>query len=146
MKFTIYPLRGVQNIEFGMSSEQVASIMKAAPEKFFRGGRGEGGGKFPSDHYHEQGVFFYYDDDGHLEGIEFATPAEPEFGGVNFLQIPASHAVAIVAGIDPDASVDNEGVISRKLSLAIWSPNVGDSPDAPAESMAIGRAGSYDSV
>lgn len=71
MEFDISPFKAVNQIEFGMTPEQVRVAMKTQPMSFKKCPVDV----FPADHFEAAGAFFYYDADSRLEAAEFASPA-----------------------------------------------------------------------
>lgn len=139
MDFTFHPLKGANDLEFGMSENVVHQRMVIIPEKFRRHDE-----SFASDHYVSGGAFAYYDDEGHLEAIEVAEPSRAILGDVNILALPVQQALDFIKRIDPDAVIDSDGVISYKYSLAVWCPHLGDEDDEePVGAVLVGRPGYY---
>jgi hypothetical protein len=139
MDYIIHPLRGINEIQFGMHANDVRNLMNI-PNKPFRRGNEE----FPSDSFENSNIFCYYDQDGHLEAMEFASESQVFIGGVNPLNMPGSQAIDTISRLDSSAVIDSEGIVSRQLSLALWCPSIKDEPDQPAESILVGRSGYYD--
>lgn len=139
MDFVFHPLKGVNDLEFGMDELSVHQRMGIVPEKFRRGGE-----KFPSDHYAAEGAFAYYDDEGHLEAFEVSRRSRALIGGVDILALPVRQALEFMQRLDPNAVIDRDGAISHKYSLAIWCPHLGDEEDEePVEAALVGKPGYY---
>jgi hypothetical protein len=141
MSYTIYPLKGVNQIEFGMPVQRVRDLIG---NDFLTGDVRAKSKDYPTDYILEDKVFFYYDETGHLEAVEFAAGASILLGGINPLSINWGQAREIMLKLDPDAVIDDEGAESRKLSLAIWCPDADEGDDASVESFLVGRPGYYD--
>lgn len=139
MDFKVSPLKGVNEIEFGMNAEVVQKHMNIAPEKFRRHDE-----IFPSDHYVEVGAFGYYDADGNLEAMEFTNPSRVFFGEANILDLPFGQAASLLKQIDPEVVSDKDMVMSKKFSLSIWSSAGFDEENEPVEAFLVGRSGYYD--
>jgi len=147
MEYVVHTLKGVNSIEFGMTVDEVRNIMSGQFETFRRGGAFEPAmNDHPSDFYTEEGVFCYYDTEGHLEAMEFTNRARVLLGGVNVFELPIGRAVELLTRLDPEAVVDWEGAVSHGLSLAVWSPEASEDENAPVESFLTGRPGYYDDV
>jgi hypothetical protein len=141
MDFTVHPLRGVNDIEFGMQASEVRKIIGEKPEEFRRHDE-----IYPSDHFVEEGVFGYYDPEGHLEALEFAEPARVILGAANILDLSFGQAATLMKQIDPEVVVDRDMVTSKRLCLSIWS-SAGFKDDAElVEAFWVGRTGYYDSL
>lgn len=140
MQYVIHPLKGVNDVEFGMHVSEVRRRMGGDPEQFRRGGEG-----YPSDYHVKEGVFCYYDDQGFLEAIEFANIAPAFLDGVDLFTLSVSEMAALLTRLDPEGGRDHDGASSRRLCLAAWAPDDDDEgDDAPVESMLTGRPGYCD--
>ena len=61
MDFVIHPLKGVNDIEFGMPFDTVRKLMSRTFRTFIGGSEELGlAEKFPSEHYEEVGALCYY--------------------------------------------------------------------------------------
>lgn len=144
MEYKIYPLKGIGDIEFGMNFEKVRSLISGKLETFRRIEYPEElRDKFPSDHYVDKGIFCYYDADGCLEAIELVAPAQPLLGELKLLDMSFREAAAVLAKLDTDVVRDADTVISRRWSLAIYTPNRSNDPIG---SVLAGRPGLYDDL
>lgn len=144
MKYIIYPLKGINSIEFGMSLVDVRKRMAGKFEVFRRAGAFEPAKlNHPSDFYQDEGVFCYYDRSGHLEAMEFARRAHPFIGDVDIFELSIGEATELLSSLDPEMILHPEGAISHALSLAIWSPKASDDQNAPIQSFLAGRVGYY---
>ena len=141
MDFTIYPLKGANAVEFGMRSAQVKRAMNAP---CVSGDIRAVSKEFPTDFFEEAGVFAYYDVDGFLDALEFVRPSRPLLGKVNVFSLPFGQAAAMLARLDPEVVSEPDAVLSRQLSLSIWSPELPDGDHVPIESFLVGRPGYYD--
>lgn len=141
VKYVIYPLKGANDIEFGMHVSEVRQKMKSIPEEFRRHRE-----IHPSDHYVEEGVFCYYDPDGHLEALEFDRIAQVFLGDTDLFKLPVGRMISMLKQLDPEtAQYEPGGALSRHLSLGIHTPDDDDEGEhAPVESVLTGRPGYYD--
>lgn len=139
MSFTLHVLRGVDDIEFGMTAEMVGQRMEGPLEI---GNIRATSPEHPTYSYPDVPVFFYFDEDGHLEGIEFCRGADVTIAGVNILNLSVRQALAFMKRLDPDTVIDNDGAASHKFSLEIWCPHIGDEEDKePVETVLISKPG-----
>jgi hypothetical protein len=142
MQFLAYPLRGVNDIEFGMSAEMVGERMTGELEIGDIRAKSK---DHPTHFYPGEPVFFYFDADGHLEGVEFCEGADVRLGSINLLELPVREAIAVMKKLDADTVVDDQGAVSHRLSFGIWCPNIDDEQDEePVETVLIARQGYYD--
>lgn len=142
MDFAIHILKGVNDIEFGMTRGQVRRRMtgtyKLADNK---------DGHYRADLFEEYGVFFRYGDDGHLDACEFFGSARTWLGGVNVMALTVGQAVEVLTRLDPTTEVEVDGATAYDAVLAIWTLDPDEEgPAAPLESFLVGRPGYYDSL
>ena len=142
MNFVVHPLKGVNDIEFGMTSAQVRAKVNVAPEPDLHRATSK---EFPSDFFPDLGFFCDYDDEGHLETIEFVLAGRPVLGGVNILSLPFHLAAEVLSRLDPQVVRAPDMVTSRRLSLSVWSSDPEDE-GIPVEAFLIGRPGYFDDV
>lgn len=141
MTYKIYLLKGVNQIEFGMPVQRVREIIG---NNFSTGDIRAKSKDYPTDYILNERVFFYYDETGHLEAVEFASGADIALGGINPLAMNWGQARALIVKLDPDAMIDDEGAESRKFSMAVWCPDADEGDNLPVESFLVGRPGYYD--
>lgn len=142
MRFIAHPNKGANDIEFGMTAEMVAQRMTGELDI---GDIRATSKDHPTYSYPEVPVFFYFDEDGHLEGIEFCAGANALLGGINLLNLSVREAITALTQLDPMTVVDHDGATSHKLSLSIWCPHIGDEEDPePVETLLLGRPGYFD--
>lgn len=148
MAFTILPLKGFDQVEFGMGKQQARSLMRTSPEEFKRGNE-----KIPSDFFVQENVFFYYDEEGDLEAIEFARGAQIFLDNHSIFDMDVKQCEVFLQKFDPEAAINEGGVTSHRLSLGVWVPFMnayddddGDDTDevGQIETVLIGRPGYYD--
>lgn len=141
MRFFANPNRGVNDIEFGMTAGMVRQRMSGSLETGDIRAKSK---EHPTDSYPDVPVFFYYDSEGHLEAIEFCSGADVLLGTVNPLNLPTTEAIAFLRRLDPDLEVDDDGAVSRRLSLAIWVPFMGDEEEGEhVETLLLAVPGAY---
>jgi hypothetical protein len=138
-EFRIWPLKGVDSIEFGMARDDVRSRFGSEPKSFKRSSRDT----FPCDYFASDGVFFYYDDDGHLEAVEFALPAQPSVENLKLLGLGLDVAMAALSGLDSEVKKESDGAIAYQLGVSIWAPLAKDDVAAPVETVLAFRPGYY---
>lgn len=139
MEFIISPLKGVDRIEFGMSPSDVRRHFDSAPNSFKRTPQAS----HHCDYFESEGVFFYYDAEGQLEAVEFATPADPKIKGQSLLGLGFSRATAVLSGLDSEIAREIDSAIAYQLGLSIHAPLAKDDTSAPVESVLAFRPGYY---
>ncbi|MGN6820464.1 MAG: hypothetical protein ACTHJR_17535 [Sphingomonas sp.] len=139
MEFQISPLKGVDDIEFGAAPADVRRHFDSQPKSFKRTPQDA----FPCDYFESQGVFFYYDGDGRLEAVEFASPARPSVEKLNLLGLGLDEATAALSGLDSEVEKEADGAIAYQLGVSIYAPLAKENPAAPVESVLAFRPGYY---
>jgi hypothetical protein len=139
MNYEIHPLKGVGEIEFGMSPEAVRAQLDADFQSFKRSAQAA----YPCDYFPSLNAFFYYDASGLLEAIEFASPARPTVSGIELMSLPFEQAIAKLAAMDKHAEIETDGAIAYQLGISIYAPLAKDKGDAPVESVLAFRQGYY---
>jgi hypothetical protein len=141
MDFIIHPLKGINDIEFGMKKEEVRQLIGVSPVEFRRHDEAH-----LSDHFENEGAFAYYDADGHLEAMEFSPPSRALLGVVNVLDLPFGQAASLLNRIDSKLVTDKDMVTSKRYCLSLWSSAGFEEKDEPVEALLVGREGYYDSL
>jgi len=139
MELRISPLKGVGQIDFGMSPKEVRSNIGSDPKSFKRTPQSA----FPCDYFASEGAFFYYDSDGRLEAVEFAPPARPTIDNLSIIGLGFSEAVAMLSRLDTHVEREVDGAIAHQLGISIYAPLAKDDPSAPVESVIAFRPGYY---
>jgi hypothetical protein len=139
MEFRISPLEGVGDIKFGMSPDDVRKHFRSAPKSFKRTSKDT----FPCDHFELEGLFCYYDGDGHLEAIEFGSPAQPSVANLNLLGLGLDVATAALANFDSEVESEVDGAIAYQLGVSIYAPLAKEDASASVESLLAFRPGYY---
>jgi hypothetical protein len=140
MEFAIHPLKGVQDVTFGMTSEDVRRGMNAEFRSFKRSPQA----KFPCDYFTKEGIFCYYDESGLLESVEFAGPGRPIVSGLDLLNLPFAQAVKKLSDLDENVNTESDGAIANNLGVSVYAPLAKDNKNAPVESVMAFRHGYYD--
>jgi hypothetical protein len=139
MQLTISPLKAVDDVEFGMSQDEVRARVSGKFRAFKRSPQAS----FPCDYFEEIGAFFYYDSEGRLEAVEFAPPARPTVAGVALLGLNFEAACASLRVLDNQIEEELDGAIAYQVGVRIWAPLAKANPAAPVESVLAFRPGYY---
>jgi hypothetical protein len=100
---------------------------------------------FPTDYFISQGILRFYDKSGRLEGMQFYEPSRPVLRGVNLLSLPIGQAISFLRRLDPDLQFhEGDGAVSRRLNLALRSPEMDEDDQEPVGSVVVARPGYYD--
>jgi|CXWL01.1.fsa_nt_gi hypothetical protein len=139
MDFSIIPLKGVGNVEFGMSPDEVRRRVGSSFRSFKRSPQAA----FPCDYFDQLGMFCYYDSEGELEAVEMSSPAAPTINGIDLLKLDFETAARSLAGFGKQIKRENDGVIAYEAGVSIYAPLAKDNPTASVESVLAFRAGYY---
>jgi hypothetical protein len=139
MQLTISALKGVDDVEFSMSQEEVRARVGGKFRSFKRTSQAS----FPCDYFEEIGAFFYCDSEGRLEAVEFAPPARPTVMGVALLGLTFEEACANLRALDNQVVEEVGGAIVYQLGVSIYAPLAKTNPVAPVESVLAFRPGYY---
>lgn len=140
MTFTIKPHVSAGPIVFGMTPEQVRQAVNQPHKSFKR----TPSSAYPCDFFQTEGVFVYYQADGHAEAVEFAEPAEPMLEGTNLLSIPFSELAALLQRQDATIELEATELTSKGVGIGAYAPEAEESPEKPAESVIVFKKGYYD--
>ena len=127
MRINVVPTVKVGEVEFGMSREEVRTLLGKATEFY----------KFEDDSNTTDDFGFchvFYDQDNKCEAIEIFSEAEVFCNGT--LIFPTDFITAQKA--ISDLEEDDEGLISYSQSIGIYAP------DGEMESILFGKTGYYD--
>lgn len=131
---------GVGPIRFGMSPEDVRTVLGAEFESFKR----TPSSVHPCDHFFRYECFVYYDAQGLVEAVEFAEPATPMLDDLNLLGVSFMSLVERIRQADPDLSVESDGFTSLWLGIGGWAPAAEEKPDEHLDSIIVFARGYYD--
>ncbi|MEA1230309.1 hypothetical protein ODQ17_13115 [Acinetobacter sp. IRS14] len=97
-----------------------------------------------TDGYDELGINIYYDSTDEVIALEFYEPAQVVFKGIELFKLPASEAYKLMATLDKDIAIDEDGLTSFKLGIGLYEPNYEEEPMLPVESVIVFVEGYYD--
>lgn len=112
--FIARPHKGVNNIEFGMSPDEVDGAVGIKGKRF------QEGPNCPASEYEQ--FFVYYDEADRCSEIEFFDGAKILYEGVWLLNPDYDVLEGQLRKLDPDLEVDDDGIMSIKLGVSIWAP------------------------
>jgi hypothetical protein len=139
MEFPIQTHIGAGPLRFGMTRDQVETVMGAKPRRFRRAP-----GSTESDQFVGAGVLVYYDAEGRCEAIEMTAEAAPTMDGRALVGLPFQELLDWARGVDPDLETDGAGLTSRRLGVALYAPSARKQPRDPVEAAMAFRPGYYD--
>lgn len=139
-KLIITPNNGVGPISFGMTRDEVRTVL---------GGNVVELKKTPmsdtfTDAFNDHGIHIYYDSSYTCEAIEMALPADPIFSQKHMIGRPFSDLKSTITSQDSDVELDETGLLSFKLGIGLYVPDIEDSEDSLVESVIVFREGYYE--
>jgi hypothetical protein len=140
MDLEIFPYKGVGDIVFGMEPEKARAKFVSEPKSFKRSPADQ----FPCDYFQAEGIFLYYDFGGHLEALEFCSPARPTLGGVELLKLTYGKAVSALGCLDDSVKISADGATAFGVGIGIYVPHAKDGEKASIESVIAFKLGYYD--
>jgi hypothetical protein len=142
MQLEILPYRGVGRLRFGMTVEQVRRIVPATARPFIKGP----GSHHPTDAFDDLGLHVFYRESGKCEAIELAAPARPTLKEKALVAIPFSAVKQFLSGLDSQLEIDESGLTSYSLGLAVYCPGHEEDPTEPVQGVFVFERGYYDAV
>jgi hypothetical protein len=139
MRFDVLPLRGVNQLRFGMSRSEANSCFMGDPHEFSRGNDG-----IISSHFEYCGVFLYFDASHRLEAVELVEPAEVRLEGQELLRTNLESAISVLVEMDSGIKAEADGAYSRQLCIGLYAPFAKDDIRAPVEAVLVGQERYYD--
>ncbi|MGR5280809.1 ABC transporter ATP-binding protein [Photobacterium damselae subsp. damselae] len=140
MYFLITSFAGAGSLKFGMTPDEVRSLLGANFKSFKRMPNSE----FPCDYFESLGVFVYYKLPGVVEAIEFADPAAPEYENNNLLKLSFDDLKKILLGKDKKLEVESDSLTSHSLGIGVYAPDADEDPSLPVESIIVFEKDYYD--
>lgn len=137
--FSIIPFKGTEEMEFGMSPEQIRRNLGSRFLAFKRSEKDV----FPTDYFEEVGVFCYYNETGNLNAIEFTRPADPTLNGIRFIGMGFDAAKSEFISMGQEIEEETDAAIAFGLGISIYAPLAKESPSAPVETVLVFREGYY---
>lgn len=132
--FSITPFVGTNNINFGMSSEEISYILGINPLKIKKGGVKNYIDEYPFG-------FIYYDDNGKCEGIELFYPATVVFENNIILNNTTEQVMSLFKSKHFELVIENKDVFySPNYSIGIYGEN------GEVMTVFIGKKGCYNEI
>ena len=139
MTLEIKPYEGAGGILFGMTPEQVRSIIGNEVKTFKKASST----RSFTDAFIGKGIHVYYDEDNKCEAIEFAAPSNPTFKGYKLIEIPFIEVKETFIVMDDKLEVDETGFTSPKYGIGVYVPTLKDSMFEPIQGVIAFKAGYY---
>ena len=139
MQLNITPNVSVGDVVFGMSKVQVRAALGEPTREFFRGEPSEG----PSWQYQGKGIIVSFDPRETCDAVQLGPPSDPVVQGFRPLSMPAAASLRALRQLDSSAALHNQSLISHRLGVSIYAPELAEHPDWPASSVLVFRPDYY---
>jgi hypothetical protein len=96
-----------------------------------------------TDDFIELAIHVFYEADNTCKGVEMFPPSNPLLGGEALLARSFRDVAALIQSLDDSVEMNSTGLLSRRLGLSLWAPNVETSVDDPVESVYAFRKGVF---
>ena len=140
MKFEICPYVSVGPIMFGMTAEQVRSILGCAYKEFKRGPFA----KTITDAFQPLGIFACYDIDRKCNAVEMVLPAQLLYNGRELLGGSFDKIFDLIYSFDSEVKADKDGLTSFALGIGLYAPGCAKDGLLRVESIIAFQRGYYD--
>jgi hypothetical protein len=138
MKFKVNPYIGAEPIIFGMTSDQIESVIGVKARKFKKSPYSE----TLTDAFEYFHV--YYKSNGECEAIEFFQFADLVFNGDYLIGKPYQEVESLFKSIDNRIEINDCGFTSYKFGIGIYAPFSEEEPNEPVEGVIVFEKGYYD--
>jgi hypothetical protein len=136
MRLNISPYIGAGPLRLGMTREQVRIAMSSAVREFSKSFTSH----CKTDDFQDWNLHVFYKDEYVCNAIELFRGSNPFLHGISLLSTNYSSLLAEFRRRDPDLEIDASGLISRKLGVSLYAPQL----EAPPESVMVFERGYYD--
>lgn len=140
MELDILPHVGVGSLRFGMTVDDVRRNVPAPAVPFLKGPAPG----HPTDAFDPLGLHVFYRGSGTCEAIEMGPPANPTLRGQPLVGVAFSAVEQFLRGLDGQAAVDESGLTSTALGVAIYCPGHDENAGLPVEGVLVFQRGYYD--
>lgn len=131
---------GIGPLRFGMLVDEIRRNVPFLAETFVKGPDST----HPTDAFDELGIHVYYRADGRCVAIEVGAPGSPTLFGKKIIGAPFKVVEHVVRGLDAEVEVDESGLTSLALGVAIYCPAHKDNDVLPVEGVLVFERGYYD--
>ena len=144
MNLEIHSYVGVGLITFGMTRDEVRSVLPGPYEDFQRG-KPKDASKLPDHFFKELGIFVYYAPDGKCKAIEMTSWARPTYAGHQLLGVPPGPVIKLICDLDPKFATDSAGLTAFTLGIGLYIPGQKHN-DLDIEGVIAFQRGYYDNT
>jgi len=126
-------------LRFGMTSTEVRTAMNALPSAF----RKTDESAFPTEAFRAEGVHVFYRAPGVCEAIEFGAGASVTLHDLPLLDRSFGALLSHVRSLDSSVEIDESGLTSKALGIALYAPGHLENPDEPVSGVFVFEDGYY---
>ncbi|EIC19467.1 hypothetical protein [Thiorhodovibrio frisius] len=140
MVFNFLPYASLGGLKFSMDRADVRKLLGTPNKEFMK----TAFSKNTTDGY--LGFHIYYDTGNKVEAIEFTDDSSNNvvFQEVNLLTQSFQESVNFLSATDDELKIENDGLVSSNLGLAIYAPEHTLNPEAKIESLLLYRKGYFE--
>lgn len=130
----ICPYQSVGQIRFGMTREEVRSLLGEPSATFYKGLNTES----PTDAYDHVGVHVYYaHPSGYCEALEFFEPAQLLLAEKPLFQLSFVQLKEWLSSQDSELEIDDEGLTCFKYGLGLYAPEWKEDANLPVQGILV---------
>lgn len=136
----ITPNQGVGPMKFFMDRKEIRVVLGGKIIEFKKTSMST----VSTDSFEDYGVIVYYDNEGKCEAIEMNSPSNPTYLEKNMIGISFAEIKKIIEIQDEEIEVDETGLLSFKLGIGLYAPNLEEPENDFVESVIVFKNGYYD--
>jgi hypothetical protein len=133
--------QGFGGLKLGMNMEQVRALLGKPDAIYLK----TSDCVLPTYAYDRLGIQVSYKAPGVCDAFELRPPSKPTIHRRGLLKQPLGRVRAFLDRLDPDFEADDTGMTFFSLGIALYVPDIDDSPDAKVESVLVFERGYYNS-
>lgn len=134
--YLINSYKGFNDIEFGLSSQEIEEKLEKKPRKILKQINDE----YETDAYDD--FYVYYGEGGKCEAVEFNSNAKLIFNQTNIFEKSYHDIENFFGSIDPNLEIDEIGFTSYKFGIGVYAPYKSEL-NSKIESVIIFKRGYY---
>ena len=134
--YVINSYKGFNDIEFGLSSQEIEKRLKMKPRKLLKQINDE----YETDAYDD--FYVYYDEAGKCEAVEFNSDSKLIFDQTNIFEKNYQDIENFIGSIDSNLEIDEVGFTSYKFGIGVYAPYKSEL-NSKIESVIIFKRGYY---
>jgi len=130
----IDPYKSVGEIKFGMTREEVRSLLGEPSTIFYKGLNTQS----PTDAYDNIGVHIYYHHpSGYCQALEFFEPSQLLLAEKQLFKLSFANLREWLSSQDPELEIDDEGLTCFKYGLGLYAPEWKEDDNLPVQGVLV---------